>query len=347
MSMNSNDLKIGLIGATGAVGRVALDILGLRGHPPEKIVVTASERSVGRRIEYGNTQLTLAPTDMEALADVDVAFISASAEVSREIAPLLSDNGTLVIDDSSEFRMRDGVPLVVPEVNGADVCEHSGIVSIPNCSVTPLVMILEPLRALARLESVIVSTYQSVSGAGAGAVRQLFEEVRQRTEYEDTGDSRSDPRQYGFNAVPRIDDYSDGGYTREEQKTLNETRKILHEPNLRLSSTCVRVPVEIGHSMAVNVQFTKDVELNAVRQALAQFEGVDLVDDPDNDLYPTPLMSAGKDAVLVGRIRVDTARPRGVVMWLASDNLRKGAALNALQIMDEAIKRGCLKGKGN
>ncbi len=340
--MNSSDLTIAIVGATGAVGRIALELLADRNHPAEKIVAMASSRSAGKKVTYANTELTVVEATPDAFNGTDVAFISASSEVSKRLAPEAVSRGALVIDDGSAFRMEESVPLVVPEVNGVDVEWHEGIISIPNCTTTPLVMVLDALRAISPMTAVTVSTYQSVTGTGAAAEIELLTQSRAVLDSEDVVIEQY-PHQIAFNVLPQVDDFLSNGYTKEEDKMLNESRKILHEPGLRLSSTCVRVPVQVSHSESVAVEFQDAVSPEEARDALAKTAGIVLVDEPGNSVYPMPLKAAGADEVFVGRIRTDIAHDTGLSLWLSCDNLRKGAALNALQILDEVLKRNVLK----
>ncbi len=340
--MNSSDLTIAIVGATGAVGRIALDLLAERDHPVEKIVAMASSRSAGKKLPYKGKELVVVEATPDAFTGADVAFISASSEVSKRLAPEAVSRGALVIDDGSAFRMEDSVPLVVPEVNGADVEWHSGIISIPNCTTTPLVMVLDALRSVAPITAVTVATYQSVTGTGAAADVELLTQSRSVLDSEDVVIEQY-PYQIAFNVIPQVDNFLASGYTVEEDKMLNESRKILHEPTLRLAATCVRVPVQVSHSESVTVEFLNRVSVQEAKQAMSDADGLLLVDDPQNNVYPMPLKAAGDDEVHVGRIRDDIAHDNGLSLWLSCDNLRKGAALNALQILDEVLRRDCLK----
>lgn len=340
--MQSSDLNIAIVGATGAVGRIALDLLLERNHPADKIVAMASSRSAGKKLTYGNSELTVVEATPDSFAGVDVAFISASSEVSKQLAPEAVKRGALVIDDGSAYRMDDVVPLVVPEVNGADVEWHSGIISIPNCTTTPLVMVLQALKSISPITAVTVSTYQSVTGTGAAADLEMLNQSKAILNSEDFSIEQY-PHQIAFNVLPQVDDFISNGYTKEEEKMLNESRKILHEPGLRLSSTCVRVPVRVSHSESVAVEFQDFVSAEEARNALQGVEGVTVVDDPANSVYPMPIEAAGRDDVMVGRVRNDIAHDNGLNLWLSCDNLRKGAALNALQILDEVLERDSLK----
>lgn len=340
--MNSSDLTIAIVGVTGAVGRIALELLEEREHPASKIVAMASARSAGKTVPYAGNELTVIEATPEAFDGVDVAFISASSEVSKKLAPEAVKRGVLVIDDGSAFRMEESVPLVVPEVNGADVEWHAGIISIPNCTTTPLVMVLNALRTISPITAVTVATYQAVTGTGAAADAELLAQSRSVLDGESV-EIEQYPHQIAFNVLPQVDDFLPNGYTKEEEKMLNESRKILHESALPLSSTCVRVPVRVSHSEAVTAEFQQAVSPEDARAALNSAKGIVVVDEPYNNVYPMPLDAAGHDDVYVGRIRKDIAHKTGVNLWLSCDNLRKGAALNALQILDEVLKRNCLK----
>ena len=289
----------------------------------------------------GGQELVVERATPELFDTVDIAFISASSEVSRELAPIAVEHGALVIDDSSAFRMDPDVPLVVPEVNADDLEAHKGIVSIPNCSTTPLVMVLKPLMAENPVRRVIADTYQSVSGTGAAAVQELRSQSASVLEDRAVEPSVY-PHQIAFNALPQVEHFLPNGYTNEEMKMVYETRKILHEPDLPVSATCVRVPVTVSHSEAVHIEFAEPISPGEVREILSQFPGVKVLDDPDRNLYPMPIQAEDMDDVFVGRIRQDTSHPRGIAMWVVSDNLRKGAALNALQIAEEVLERELL-----
>ncbi|MDA1257584.1 MAG: aspartate-semialdehyde dehydrogenase [Chloroflexi bacterium] len=340
--MSDSNLTIAIVGATGAVGAVALKLLAERSYPAGDIVAMASSRSVGKKLPYMGTELTVIEATPDAFQAVDVAFISASAAVSRALAPEAVKRGVLVIDDGSAFRMEADVPLVVPEVNGADVEWHRGIISIPNCTTTPLAMTLAALRGAARVTRVTVATYQAVSGTGAAAVRELDLQ---------SGDVLAGrpvkveeyPHQIAFNVLPQVDSFDDDGYTGEEHKMINETRKILHDQDIAISPTCVRVPVPVTHSEAVQVEFDRHVDAKEATRLLSSFPGITVMDDPQASVYPMPIHATGRDEVFVGRIREDVSHPNGLALWIACDNLRKGAALNALQIMDEAVRRNCVK----
>jgi aspartate-semialdehyde dehydrogenase len=334
--------RIAVIGATGAVGQVFLEVLEARQFPVESIRLCASERSVGKKLKVFGEEVPVELVRKKLLRQSDIVFISASGDVSREVAPTAVERGAVVIDDSSAFRMHARVPLVVPEVNAADLESHIGIISIPNCSTTPLVMVLKPLEKLSRVRRVVVDTYQSVSGTGAAAVRELDDQNRDHLEGREPSAPEQYPHQIAYNLLPHIEPFLSNGYTKEEMKMVEETRKILHRPDLDVSATCVRVPVRVGHSLSAHIEFEDEVSPGDVREALTASDGVTILDDPRANVYPTPLSAAGKDDVFVGRIRRDASHPRGIAMWIVSDNLRKGAATNAIQIAEEVLERDLL-----
>lgn len=340
--MSDSNLTIAIVGATGAVGAIALELLADRAYPAERIIVMASSRSIGKKLPYLETELTVIEAVPDAFEGVDVAFISVSAEVSRALAPEAVKRGALVIDDGSAFRMDPAVPLVVPEVNGADLEWHQGIVSIPNCTTTPLAMSLAALGQAAQVTRVTVATYQAVSGTGAAAVRELHEQTADVLAGRPTN-PKEYPHQIAFNVLPQVDDFAEDGYTGEEHKMINETRKILHDADIAISPTCVRVPVPVTHSEAVQVEFERPMSPEEATRLLSEFPGITVVDEPQASVYPMPAQASGRDDVFVGRIRKDASHPNGLALWIACDNLRKGAALNALQIMDEAVRRDCVK----
>jgi aspartate-semialdehyde dehydrogenase len=340
--MNSDEIRIAVVGATGAAGGTAVKLLLERNHPADNITLMASARSVGRKIPYGDVDLTVVEARAEAFDGIDVALFAAGGLISRRLAYKAVEHGAFVIDKGSIFRMDPTIPLVVPEVNGDDIEWHPGIVSTPNCTSTPFVMVLDALRELAAIKAVTVATYQSVTGTGVAANEELLEQSRTVL----AGGEATPvvyPHEIAFNVIPHVDTFMDDGYTKEEQKMLKESRKILHDENLPISATCVRVPVEISHSEAVQIEFESDVSVEDAKRVLANYDGVLVVDDPSRNEYPMPLSATGRDEVLVGRIRKDIAHEHGIALWLACDNLRKGAALNALQIMDEALRRGAFK----
>ena len=332
---------IAVVGATGAVGQVFLKVLQERRFPAGSIRLMASPRSVGKRINVNGQELVVEEATPDSFGGMDIAFISVSSEVSRRLAPAAKAAGAVVIDDGSAFRMEPDVPLVVPEVNGDDLEGHQGIVSIPNCTTTPLVMVMHPLRQVNPIRRVIADSYQSVSGTGGAAMVELREQARQVLDGQEAH-YEVYPKQIAFNVIPQVEGFLDNGYTREEWKLLQETRKILHAPDIAVSGTCVRVPVQVSHSLAVHLEFERPMTPEEARDILSAFPGVRVLDDPDKNAYPTPWEAEGTDDVFVGRIRRDASHPNGLVMWIVMDNLRKGAALNAIQIAEELIRRGLL-----
>jgi aspartate-semialdehyde dehydrogenase len=331
--------NVAVVGATGVVGIEFLKIAAERHFPIKALKLLATERSAGKRIPFGEGEITVEVTTPHSFKGADFVFISASGAASREYAPIARDAGAVVIDDSSVWRQDPDVPLVVPEVNADDVDGHKGIVAIPNCSTTPLVMCLWPLHKVNRVVRVIADTYQSVSGTGTAAVGELDSQTRNWAAGHDSV-PHIYPHEIAFNLLPHIDTFMDSGYTKEEWKMMAETRKIMHEPGLPLSATCVRVPVFLSHSLAVHAEFERPMAADTVREILHEAPGVIVQDGPEINLYPTPRFAAGKDPVYVGRIREDSSNPNGVAMWISSDNIRKGAALNAIQIAEEMAKRG-------
>ncbi len=338
------DLTIAVVGATGAVGAEFLRIVESRYSNMPKLKLLASSRSAGKRISVGGKELVVEEASEKSFDGVDLAFISATSEVSRQLGPAAVAAGAVVIDDGSAFRMEDTVPLVVPEVNGADVEWHQGIISIPNCSTTPLVMAAHPLHQVNPIRRIIADTYQSVSGAGGGLMADLREQSERLLDA-DSNTSKSGKGQIAYNVVPRIDRFLDTGYTYEEQKIRQETHKIMHAPEIQISATCVRVPVYISHCASVHLEFTRPMPVAEARELLTAMPGVTVLDNPEAEEYPMPWDVAGEDDVFVGRIRQDLSHPNGLVLWIVSDNLRKGAALNSLQIAEELVSRGRLKPK--
>ena len=337
-----NGLRIAVVGATGAVGGVLLRVIEERGLPVSEIRLCASERSWGRRLAFQGRNVAVEPVTPELLSQVDIVFIAAGSGISRQVAPMAVDQGAFVIDKSSAFRMDPHVPLVVPELNAEDIAGHSGIVSTPNCSTTQLVMALKPLDDANSVTRAIVDTYQSVSGTGSAAMEELR---LQSAAILDGGSAQPSeyPHQIAFNVLPQVETFLDNGYTTEEMKMVEETRKIMHRPDLPVSATCARVPVMVSHSEAVHVEFEHATTPAEVREILSDAPGVEVVDDPQAAVYPMPVQGEGHDPVYVGRIRQDVSHPSGIAMWLVSDNLRKGAALNAVQIAEEVIDKELLQ----
>lgn len=329
--------SISIVGATGAVGKICLDILKEKNYPYEKIKLFASKRSEGKKIKYFDQELLVQEATKNSFFDSNVVFISADSSVSLELVPHAVNSGALVIDDGSAFRMDKDVPLVVPEVNEEDINHHRGIISIPNCTTTPLVMAIHNLKKLSPVKRIQATTYQAVSGSGSLAVTELQNQTEQLINNEKISMSIY-PHQIAFSLIPQVDDFMADGYTKEEHKMINETRKILHDNDLNISATCVRVPVFYCHSEAVSVDFEDDVDLDNVITSFKNAQGIKIINDGQNEDYPTPSYVQGKDEIYIGRIRKDSSNRKGLNFWIVSDNLRKGAALNAIQIMESAIK---------
>jgi aspartate-semialdehyde dehydrogenase len=332
--------RIAVVGATGAVGSTMLQVLAERRFPAAEIVPFASERSAGRRIEHDGREVAVRALDQHAIEGFDIALFSAGGTISREWAPRFAERGCVVIDNSSAWRMHEDVPLVVAEVNPHALEGHSGITANPNCSTMQMVMALKPILDEAGIERVVVSTYQSTSGTGQKAVEELREQARAVLDGRPVEPSVY-PRQIAFNVLPQVETFKDGDdYTTEERKMMAETRKILGDESIAISATCVRVPVYAGHSESVNVQTAEDLSPERCRELLAAFPGVRVVDGPDGGRYPTAIDAAGRDDVLVGRIRRDPSHERCLNMWVVADNLRKGAATNAVQLAELLCERG-------
>ena len=333
-----NGYRVAIVGATGLVGQEFIKVLEQRNFPLESIRFFASDRSAGKKLFFSHREIEVEETTPESFADIDIALFSAGADISRHFAPIAAKSGAVVVDNSSAFRMEPSVPLVVPEINPEDIREHRGIIANPNCSTIQMVVPLYPLHKVNPIKRIVVTTFQAVSGTGAAAVEELTTQTRQVLDSEDVT-PHVYPHQIAFNVLPEIDVFLDNDYTKEEWKMVEETRKIMHAKTMAISATCVRVPVFTGHSEAVNIELSRPMSPDEARHILAQAPGVKLLDDPDISLYPQPWSVAGSNEVFVGRIRRDVSHPNGLVMWIAADNLRKGAALNTVQIAEEVIKR--------
>lgn len=334
------DPRVVIVGATGAVGTVALDVLAQRNFPMASLRLTASPRSIGRQLEFRGAKIAVEATRPEIFSDCDIALISATDDISRDLGAAAREQGCVVVDDSGVWRMDADVPLVVPEINAAAVAGHKGILSIPNCATTPVAMVLDALRTEARPERVLAATYQSVTGTGAAALAELEAQLSAAVAGAEAPPPAQYPHRIAFNLLPHIGSLNENGYYSEETKMLNETRKILDDPTLQVSATCVRVPVRVCHSAALNIQFEAPVGAARARDALRDYRGIAVVDEPASAGYPMPIDCAGRDEVFVGRIRDDTALPNGIALWAVCDNLRKGAATNAVQIAEEVAARG-------
>ncbi|PZQ85717.1 MAG: aspartate-semialdehyde dehydrogenase [Ancylobacter novellus] len=337
--------KVAVVGATGNVGREMLDILAERGFPADEVVALASRRSVGTEVSFGDKTLKVKALEHHDFSDTDICLMSAGGEVSKEWSPKIGRQGCVVIDNSSAFRYDSDVPLVVPEVN-ADAVKgfaKKNIIANPNCSTAQLVVALKPLHDLATIKRVVVATYQSVSGAGKDAMDELFAQTR-AVFVSDPVEAKKFPKRIAFNVIPHIDVFMEDGYTKEEWKVMAETKKIL-DPKIKLTCTAVRVPVFISHSEAVNVEFEKPITVEEATEALRNAPGVLVVDKREPGGYITPYEAAGEDATYVSRIREDATVENGLAFWCVSDNLRKGAALNAVQIAEVLVNRKLLQPK--
>lgn len=323
-------LRLGILGATGLVGRTMLAVLDERGIPVDDLRLLASGQSEDRRLRFRGREVAVVPVSAEAFAGLDAVLSAVSNPLAEEWVPVARAAGAVVVDNSSAFRYDAAVPLVIPEVNGALLAERPGLIANPNCSTIGIVMALAPLARAARLERLVVSTYQSVSGAGSEALDELERGVRAGLDGDPPGRADGAPP-FAFNVIPRIDRFEANGYTREEMKVVWETRKILGLPALPVVCSAVRVPVRIGHGAAVHAVFERPLPPAEARALWEAFPGLEVADDPARGLFPTPLASAGRDEVLVGRARPDLDDPRGLEFFVCLDNLRKGAALNAVQ----------------
>ncbi|MGB4440695.1 MAG: aspartate-semialdehyde dehydrogenase [Coriobacteriia bacterium] len=329
---------VAVAGATGVVGREMLNVLEQRHFPASRVVALASARSAGKTVPYGDTDLVVREMTEASFKGVDIALFSAGAGISRQYRDAVTRTGCVMIDNSSAFRMDEDVPLVVPEVNADDLSWHRGVIANPNCSTIQMVVVLDVLRSLAPIRRVVVSTYQAASGAGQAAMDELYGQTGDFLEGRELV-SDAFAHRIAFNCIPQIDVFLEDGSTKEEWKMIAETRKILGISELPVSATCVRVPVLRCHSEAVNVEFSAPVTVDAAREALAAARGVTLLDDPATKSYPMPALLEGTDDCYVGRLRVDPSADNGLQLWIVADQLRKGAALNTVQIAEELLRR--------
>ncbi|HEX9758620.1 MAG TPA: aspartate-semialdehyde dehydrogenase [Nitrospiria bacterium] len=327
---------VGILGATGAVGNEMVEILEERSFPVEQLLVFASERSEGNSLIFQNKKATVQTVSSDSFNGIDIALFSAGAKLSQQYAPVAVKAGAVVIDNSSAFRMDPNVPLVVPEVNPDALKGHQGIIANPNCSTIQMVMALKPIHDAARIKRIVVTTFQSVSGTGKEAMDELLNQTRALLGFSEMT-STVYPYQIAFNCLPHIDEFIEGGYTKEELKMVNETHKILSDSSIGISATTVRVPVFRGHSESINLELDHPLSANEVRALLSSFPGIIVWDDIKKNVYPFPVQASGKDEVFVGRVREDPSVPNGINLWVVSDNLRKGAALNAIQIAEHLI----------
>jgi aspartate-semialdehyde dehydrogenase len=340
--MSSEQLVVAVVGATGAVGREMLKTLEQRNFPASRVRALASSRSAGSTVPFKGMELTVEELTEDSFAGVDLALFSAGGSTSKHFAPFAPKAGCVVVDNSSAWRMDPKVPLVVPEVNPDDVDWHQGIIANPNCSTIQMVVIMKPLHDAATIKRVVVSTYQAVSGTGQKAIDELETQVRRLFNGQDV-EPKVYPHQIAFNCLPQIDVFSLGDYTFEEIKMIKETNKIMGDDSIKVTATTVRVPVFYGHSESVNLEFAKPLSANQARAILAQAPGVQVYDNPNQRMYPMAIMAAGEDEVFVGRIRADDTVEHGLNLWIVADNIRKGAALNAVQIAELLLRKGKLK----
>lgn len=329
--------RVGIVGATGAVGQELIDLLYARNFPMESLTLLASSRSAGKTITRGDKSWTVELACPEAFDNLDIAIFSAGGSTSTDLCPEAAKRNCVAVDNSSAFRMDPNVPLVVPEINAEAVRGHQGIIANPNCSTAVALMGLWPLHELFGLKRFFASTYQAASGAGAAAMAELEDQVRSWVKGEPMK-AEQFPHQLAFNLLPHVDKFFDDGYTKEEHKMLNESRKIMDLPDLRASTTCVRVPVLRAHSIAINAEFERPVDVAKARESINGFAGADLCDEPAENRYPMPIDFSGKEKCGVGRIRVDSALDNGLALWVVGDQLWKGAALNAVQIAEALVE---------
>ncbi|MES2518801.1 MAG: aspartate-semialdehyde dehydrogenase [Bacteroidota bacterium] len=330
-------MKVAVVGATGLVGGEILKVLAERNFPVTELIPVASERSVGKQVEFKGKQYTVVGFDDAIKMKPNVAIFSAGGGTSLNLAPQFAAAGITVVDNSSAWRMDPTKKLVVPEINAYTLTPEDKIIANPNCSTIQMVVIMNPLHKKYKIKRVVVSTYQSVTGTGKAAVDQLFAEREGRTDVPAVY-----PHKIDLNVLPHIDVFLDNGYTKEEMKMVNETKKIMMDDSIQVTATTVRIPTIGGHSESVNIEFENDFDVEEMKSILAQEEGVILQDDPKNAVYPMPINAHGKDEVFVGRIRRDLTQPNTVNMWIVADNLRKGAATNAVQIVEYLAKNGLI-----
>lgn len=329
--------NVAVVGATGLVGREMLKTLSQRDFPIDQLKVIASERSEGKKIQFEDRELTVESVKEGTFEGIDIALFSAGSGVSKEVAPQVKRAGGIVIDNSNAFRMDPDAPLVVPEVNGEDLNEHQQIIANPNCSTIQMVMLLKPLAEKYGLKRLVINTYQAVSGAGKKAVDELIEQTKAYLNKEEIKNENFN-HQIAFNAIPQIDVFLDNDYTKEEMKMINECHKILHDPDLPVTATCVRIPVIFGHGESLNIELQNDFKIEAVKELFTQTKNVEVIDNPAAEEYPLQIDTENNDNVLVGRIRRDNSVENGLNLWLTANNLRKGAALNAVQIAEYLVE---------
>jgi len=330
-------VNVAVMGATGAVGNSFLRILEERKFPIKNFRLLASERSKGKKLKFNGQDYPVEVLTHDSFKDVDIVLASAGASRSLEFLPSAVKAGAVCVDNSSAFRMDEDIPLVVPEVNAKRIRENKGIIANPNCSTIQMVVALWPIHKAAKIKRIVVTTFQSVSGAGQSKINELTEQVKDFVQNKKIVPKEL-PHQIAFNLIPQIDVFLENGYTKEEMKMVNETRKIMEDPSIQVNATCVRVPVFYAHSESVSIETEKHITPAEVRELLSKAPGVRVVDDPEHKAYPMPIHAEGKDDTFVGRIRQDESVKNGISMWIVADNIRKGAALNAIQIAEELIK---------
>jgi aspartate-semialdehyde dehydrogenase len=332
--------NVAVVGATGAVGNEMVKILEERRFPVNRLKLLASERSIGKYMEFRGESIPVEVLREDSFRDVDIGLFSAGGSVSQKFAPLAAAAGCVVVDNTSAFRMEPDIPLVVPEVNPEEIenYKNRGIIANPNCSTIQMVVALKPIYDVVGIVRIVVSTYQAVSGTGKKAIEELMEQTRALLSFGDVK-KKVYPHQIAFNCLPHIDVFLENGYTKEEMKMVNETKKIMKDPKIAVTATTVRVPVFYGHSESVNIETKKKITAAEVRELLSKAPGVKVVDDPAHNEYPLAIYAAGQDETFVGRIREDESIERGINMWIVADNIRKGAALNAVQIAEILIQK--------
>jgi aspartate-semialdehyde dehydrogenase len=329
----SRQYRVAIVGATGAVGIEMLHVMERRKFPAASVKLLASARSAGKTHRFRGQEIAAQTLGINSFEDIDLAFFSAGAAISREFAPIAVQSGAVVIDNSSAFRMQENVPLVIPEINAGDVARHEGIIANPNCTTAITLMALYPLHRKFRVKRIFASSYQAVSGAGTQAIEELKQQAKAAVSGKHI-EREVFPHQIAFNVIPQVDSFLDSGYTKEEMKMQNEGRRIMHLPSFKASVTCVRVPVFRAHSIAVSAEFQERVTIVEARDAIVSFRGIELRDDPTDNVYPMPLDYAEEDVCAIGRLRIDSALENGLAFWVCGDQLLKGAALNAVQIAE-------------
>jgi aspartate-semialdehyde dehydrogenase len=337
---------VAVVGATGAVGKEMISVLEERAFPVSELIPLASYRTAGTEVSFCGQSITVKELKKDSFEGIDLALFSAGASVSQEFAPCAVQAGTVVVDNSSAFRMDPEVPLIVPEVNPEAMKSHKGIIANPNCSTIQMVVVLKPIHDRARIKRIVAATYQAVSGTGKEAMDELFEQSKMIFHFQKNEiQPKVYPHQIAFNCLPHIDVFLENGYTKEEMKMVNETKKIMGDDSIQVTTTTVRVPVFIGHSEAVNIEMEQELSPEECRKILQDSPGIVIVDDPSQNIYPLPINAAGEDPVFVGRIRKDETVLHGLNLWIVADNLRKGAALNAVQIAEVLIGHQVMEAK--